>query len=69
MDNVQQILIGLALEVGPRLIWANAVKAMLEIWFERKQTVFLDKQLGCLDRFVVARWKECLLLVHFIQAL
>ena len=46
MDNVQQILIGLALEVGPRLIWANAVKAMLEIWFERKQTVFLDKQLG-----------------------
>lgn len=55
-DNVCQILIGPALKKGPRLIWANAVKALLaEIWFEQNHGIFHDRKLGWLDRYEVAR--------------
>lgn len=53
--KIQQILIGTALKEVPRLIWANAVKALLtKIWFERNERVFHDKRLGWMDHIEVA---------------
>lgn len=55
-DNVRQILVGLALKKGPRLIWANAVKAILaEIWFGQNQRIFHDRKMGWMARLEVAR--------------
>lgn len=55
-DNVLQILIGPRLKSTPKLLWTNAVKALLvEIWFEMNQRVFRDKYNPWLDRFEIAR--------------
>lgn len=44
-----------ALKMGPRLIWTNAVKAMIaEIRFERNQRGFYDKRLGWVDHCELA---------------
>jgi len=55
-SNVLQVLIGPKLNSRPRLIWSNAVKAILsEIWLERNQRVFHDKASPWFVRFETAR--------------
>ena len=55
-NNVLQILLGPLLKKKPKLLWVNAVKALLtEIWFERNQRTFNDRVSAWEDRFEFAR--------------
>lgn len=55
-NNVLQLLIGPRLNSNSRLIWWNAVKAILtKIWFERNQRVFHDKASPQTIRFEIAQ--------------
>lgn len=55
-SNVLQVLLGPRLNKEPKLLWINAVKALLsEIWFEGNQRVFNDKASNWEDQFEQAR--------------
>ena len=55
-ENTLQLLIGPALRKKSRLLWTNAIKAVLsELWFERNQRIFQNKALSWLDRFKIAK--------------
>lgn len=56
--NVRQVLLDLLLKKGLRLIWVNMAKALLaDLWFERNQRIFHDKELGWFDCFELASHK------------
>lgn len=54
-QNVQQILVGSLFKKKLLLIWANFSKTMLaQIWFQRNQRTFHDKETSLLDCFETA---------------
>lgn len=53
-DNVLHVLMGPKLKASPKLLWNNAFKALLaDLWFERNQMVFHDKETPWFSRFEI----------------
>ncbi|XP_038903695.1 uncharacterized protein LOC120090219 [Benincasa hispida] len=55
-SNVFQLLARPTSHKSTRLLWCNAVKALLaDLWFERNQRIFYNKATSCQDRLEAAR--------------